>query len=95
MSRPVITVENLSKSYLVGHEAAQSERYKSLRDVVAREARNFVRNTQRRRNTSRALFVRPLATPAASSNSDPAPAAMADCCLRWDSMCMALRAAPT
>jgi lipopolysaccharide transport system ATP-binding protein len=43
MSKPVITVENLSKSYLVGHEATQSERYKALRDVIAREARNFVR----------------------------------------------------
>jgi lipopolysaccharide transport system ATP-binding protein len=43
MSKPVITVENLSKSYLVGHEAAQSEPYKALRDVMAREARSFVR----------------------------------------------------
>ena len=43
MSKTVITVEDLSKSYLVGHEAAQSERYKSLRDVIAREARSFVR----------------------------------------------------
>ena len=43
MSKPVITVENLSKSYLVGHESAQPERYKALRDVIAREARNFVR----------------------------------------------------
>ena len=43
MSKTVITVENLSKSYLVGHESAQPERYKALRDVIAREARNFVR----------------------------------------------------
>jgi lipopolysaccharide transport system ATP-binding protein len=43
MSKPVITVENLSKSYLVGHEAAQSERYTALRDLIARETRNFVR----------------------------------------------------
>src|SRR6516165_4449468 len=43
MSKPVITVENLSKSYLVGHEATQSERYTALRDVIARETRNFVR----------------------------------------------------
>src|SRR6516225_9573195 len=43
MSKPVIIVENLSKSYLVGHEAAQSDRYNALRDVIAREARSFVR----------------------------------------------------
>src|SRR5262249_13042569 len=44
MSKPVITVENLSKSYLVGHEGARSD-YSALRDVIAREARNFVRKT--------------------------------------------------
>ena len=43
MSKPVITAENLSKSYLVGHEATQSGRYNALRDVIAREARSFVR----------------------------------------------------
>ena len=43
MSKPVITVENLSKSYLVGHEATQAERYTALRDMIARETRNFVR----------------------------------------------------
>ena len=43
MSKTVITVEDLSKSYLVGHEAVQPERYKALRDVIAREAHNFVR----------------------------------------------------
>ena len=43
MSDTVITVENLSKSYLVGHESAQRERYTALRDVIAREARNFAR----------------------------------------------------
>ena len=43
MSRTVITVEDLSKSYLVGHEFAQPERYKALRDVIAREACNFAR----------------------------------------------------
>jgi lipopolysaccharide transport system ATP-binding protein len=41
MSEIVITVEDLSKSYLVGHEAAQPER--ALRDVITNEARNFVR----------------------------------------------------
>jgi homopolymeric O-antigen transport system ATP-binding protein len=43
MSKTVIIVENLSKSYVVGHESVQRERYTALRDVVAREARNFVR----------------------------------------------------
>src|ERR1700745_1384937 len=43
MSGIVITAENLSKSYLVGHQSAERERYTALRDVVAREARNFAR----------------------------------------------------
>ena len=43
MSKNVISVENLSKSYLVGHESVQRERYTALRDVIAREARNFAR----------------------------------------------------
>src|SRR5262249_22098832 len=38
-----ISVENLSKRYLIGHQTAQRERYRSLRDVVEREARNFLR----------------------------------------------------
>ena len=45
MSDIVITAENLSKSYLVGHRSAQRERYTALRDVIAREARNFSRKT--------------------------------------------------
>jgi lipopolysaccharide transport system ATP-binding protein len=36
----VISVEHLSKCYLVGH---RRERYTALRDVIAREARNFAR----------------------------------------------------
>jgi lipopolysaccharide transport system ATP-binding protein len=43
MPQTVISVENLSKRYLVGHESAQRERYTALRDVIAREARNFAR----------------------------------------------------
>jgi len=42
MSRTVITVEALSKSYLVGHESDVPKQY-TLRDVVVREARNFAR----------------------------------------------------
>src|SRR5207247_2274520 len=43
MSNTVITAENLSKSYLVGHESAQRERSTALRDLIAREVRNFAR----------------------------------------------------
>jgi lipopolysaccharide transport system ATP-binding protein len=41
MSDVAIAVENLSKSYFIGHQASQRERYTALRDVIAREARNF------------------------------------------------------
>ena len=43
MSDIIIAVENLSKRYLVGHRSVQRERYTALRDVIAREARNFAR----------------------------------------------------
>jgi lipopolysaccharide transport system ATP-binding protein len=42
MSDTVISVENLSKRYLIGHQCAQRERH-TLRDIIEREARNFVR----------------------------------------------------
>jgi lipopolysaccharide transport system ATP-binding protein len=45
MSDIVISVENLSKRYLVGHRSAQRESYTALRDVIGREARNFTRKT--------------------------------------------------
>src|SRR5262245_8002218 len=38
-----IAVENVSKNYLVGHQSASREKYTALRDVIAREARNFAR----------------------------------------------------
>ncbi len=41
----IISVENLSKCYLVGHRSAQRERYTALRDVIGREAHNFVRKS--------------------------------------------------
>jgi lipopolysaccharide transport system ATP-binding protein len=41
-----ISVEGLSKSYFVGHNTAQAERYTALRDVVARNARNLLRKTR-------------------------------------------------
>jgi lipopolysaccharide transport system ATP-binding protein len=45
MSETMITVEDLSKSYLVGHKSGPRgwHNYLSLRDIVAREARNFAR----------------------------------------------------
>jgi lipopolysaccharide transport system ATP-binding protein len=45
MSDIVIAAENLSKSYLVGHQCAQRERYTALRDVIAREIRTVARKT--------------------------------------------------
>jgi lipopolysaccharide transport system ATP-binding protein len=39
MSDAVITVENLSKRYLIGHTSG--ERYIALRDVLGREARTL------------------------------------------------------
>src|SRR6516225_8303836 len=45
MSKTVITVDNLSKSYLIGHESVQRERYTAFRDVIAREVCSFVRKT--------------------------------------------------
>jgi lipopolysaccharide transport system ATP-binding protein len=45
MSDIVIFAESLSKCYLVGHQSAQREGYTALRDVIAREARNFACKT--------------------------------------------------
>lgn len=45
MSDSIITVENLSKRYLVGHQSVQRERYTTLRDVIARGIRDFTRKT--------------------------------------------------
>jgi lipopolysaccharide transport system ATP-binding protein len=42
MSNIAISVENLSKRYLIGHQLVQ-ERNPALRDLIAREARNFAR----------------------------------------------------
>jgi lipopolysaccharide transport system ATP-binding protein len=39
----VISVENLSKRYLIGHQSAQRKYDISLREAIGREARNFVR----------------------------------------------------
>src|SRR6516165_6963406 len=45
MADTVISVDNLSKRYLIGHQAAQRERYTMLRDVIGREVRSFGRKT--------------------------------------------------
>src|SRR5690348_1987081 len=44
MSAPVITVENLSKRYLVGHRAKR-ESNPTLRDILGQELRNAARKT--------------------------------------------------
>jgi len=38
-----ISVEGLSKSYLIGHQGARGERYQTLRDTLARGVRDFGR----------------------------------------------------
>jgi lipopolysaccharide transport system ATP-binding protein len=43
MSNAVVSVENVSKRYLVGHQSSRREHYTALRDVLVREARNFTR----------------------------------------------------
>lgn len=43
MSDTVISVEGLSKSYLVGHQSARGEGYETLRDSVTRGVRRFGR----------------------------------------------------
>lgn len=43
MSQPIINVENLSKSYLVGHQSAERDRYSSFRDVIVREVCSYGR----------------------------------------------------
>ena len=48
MSEDAIVVDNLSKSYLIGHRSSSSDShysYTALRDVVGREFRNFARKT--------------------------------------------------
>lgn len=44
---PAIKVENLGKSYLVGHNNAKAESYTALRDVLARNSKYLARKTPR------------------------------------------------
>lgn len=46
MSDIAISVENLSKSYLVGHNTRQMERDVHLREILARSGRDLVRKTR-------------------------------------------------
>jgi len=46
MTDIAIKIENLGKSYLVGHNSAQTERYTALRDVIARNAKGLARKTR-------------------------------------------------
>lgn len=46
MNDIAISVENLGKSYLVGHKRGQSEQYTALRDELARAVRNLGRTTR-------------------------------------------------
>ena len=45
MKSKAIHVENLGKSYFIGHNAEQSGGYLALRDVLSRSARNLMRTT--------------------------------------------------
>lgn len=45
MNDTVITIENLSKSYMVGHNRVKTERYVALRDVMVRNAKSLMRKT--------------------------------------------------
>src|SRR5262245_20670922 len=45
MSDSIITVENVSKRYLVGHQSVERAPYTTLRDVIARAVREFARKT--------------------------------------------------
>lgn len=46
MSDIAIKVENLGKSYLVGHSAERSGRYVVLREIIANSAKNITRRTK-------------------------------------------------
>ena len=47
MPDAIITVDNLSKKYLIGHKAGGDTHYRyiALREIVGREVRNFARKT--------------------------------------------------
>jgi lipopolysaccharide transport system ATP-binding protein len=46
MNDIAIKVENLGKRYLLGHQSGASDRYVALRDVIAKNAKTFLRKTK-------------------------------------------------
>lgn len=54
MSEPIITVEGVSKKFIISHESA--ERYKSLRDVMVEKVKGMVGNGKTRLVESREEF---------------------------------------
>ena len=44
VANPIIQVEGLSKSYLVGHQSGDREKYTALRDVIGRQVKSLARN---------------------------------------------------
>jgi lipopolysaccharide transport system ATP-binding protein len=54
MSSPVITVENLSKQFIISHEG--NERYTALRDVVAQKAKSLLKSGGAKRSASKEEF---------------------------------------
>jgi lipopolysaccharide transport system ATP-binding protein len=54
MAEPIITVEGVSKKFIISHEAP--ERYKSLRDVMADKVKGMVGNGKKRMTESREEF---------------------------------------
>ena len=43
MPHAIITVENLSKRYLVGHQSSHPQRSTTFREMITREVHNFAR----------------------------------------------------
>ncbi len=41
---PIITTENLSKKYLIGHQAPECYRYIALRDVITNKVEKMAKN---------------------------------------------------
>jgi lipopolysaccharide transport system ATP-binding protein len=45
MSDELITVDDVSKKYIIGHQSQNREQYTALRDVITRETKTFARKT--------------------------------------------------
>lgn len=46
MTQPIISVQNVGKSYLVGHESEQGQQYHALRDAISQTLKTFCRNAR-------------------------------------------------